>query len=136
MTDVATLTAERPTAEEPEWKPGRGPIDWMGGWRVCWIGSLAFLGLAIAIRIFQQFTAWTIGIDASSRDFGLYYRSLFIAEVVGETVGTLMWWGYLVRKGRTVVLKEARHPEEVRRIAVFWALVGITCVILYIMASF
>ena len=81
MTDVATPTAERPTAEEPEWKPGRGPIDWLGGWRVCWIGSLAFLGLAAAIRIFQQYTAWTIGIDASSRDFGLYYRSLFIAEV-------------------------------------------------------
>jgi hypothetical protein len=35
MTDVATPTAERPTAEEPEWKPGRGPIDWLGGWRVC-----------------------------------------------------------------------------------------------------
>ena len=91
MTDVATPTAERPTAEEPEWKPGRGPIDWMGGWRVCWIGSLAFLALAAAIRIFQQFTAWSIGIDASSSDFGLYYRSLFIAEVVGVTVGTLMW---------------------------------------------
>ena len=87
MTDVATPTTERPTAEEPEWKPGRGPIDWMGGWRVCWIGSLAFIALALAIRIFQQFTAWSIGIDASSRDFGLYYRSLFIAEVVGVTVG-------------------------------------------------
>ena len=47
-----------------------------------------------------------------------------------------MWWGYLVRRGRKVVLKEANHPEEVRRIAVFWGLVGITCVILYIMASF
>jgi methane/ammonia monooxygenase subunit C len=136
MTDVATPTAERPTAEEPEWKPGRGPIDWLGGWRVCWIGSLAFLGLAAAIRIFQQYTAWTIGIDSSSRDFGLYYRSLFIAEVLGVTAGTLLWWGYLVRRGRKVVLKGANHPEEVRRLVVFWGLIGITCVILYIMASF
>ena len=64
------------------------------------------------------------------------YRALFIAEVVGVTVATLMWWGYLVRRGRKVVLKESNHPEEVRRIAVFWGLVGITCVILYIMASF
>ena len=44
--------------------------------------------------------------------------------------------GYLVRKGRTVVTKEVAHSEEVRRIAVFWGLIGITCVILYIMASF
>src|SRR4029453_15417968 len=79
MTDVATPTTERPTAEEPEWKPGRGPIDWLGGGRVCWSGGLAFIALALAIRIFQQFTAWSIGIDASSRDFGLYYRALFIA---------------------------------------------------------
>ena len=140
MTDVATPTVERPAASEPidykQDKPGRGPIDWMGGWRVCWMGSLAFILLALAIRIFQQFTAWSVGIDASSRDFGLYYRSLFIAEVLGVTVGTLLWWGYLVRRGRKVVLREATHAEEVRRIAVFWGLVGITSVILYIMASF
>ena len=103
-------------------KPGRGPIDWLGGWRTCLVGCSTFLLLALAIRIFQQYTAWTIGIDASTRDFGLYYRSLFIAEVVGVTTATLLWWGYLVRRGRKVVLKEANHPEEVRRIAVFWGL--------------
>jgi len=133
MAQVLTPTAdERVTSE----RPGRGPIDWLGGWRTCLIGCTVFLLLAIAIRIFQQFTAWTIGIDSASRDFSLYYRSLFVAEVVGVTLATLMWWGSLVRRGRVAVNKEITHGEEVRRVAVFWGLVGTTCVILYIMASF
>jgi hypothetical protein len=55
------------------------------------VGCSVFLLLAIAIRIFQQFTAWSYGIDAASREFGLYYRSLFVAEVVGVSAATL-WW--------------------------------------------
>ena len=117
-------------------KPGRGPIDWLGGWRTCLVGCSTFLLLALAIRIFQQFTAWTDGIDASSEGFAQTYRALYYAEVLGATIGTLVWWGYLVRKGRTLVNREISHDEEVRRIAVFWGLVGTTSVILYIMASF
>src|SRR4029450_7168125 len=45
-------------------------------------------------------------------------------------------WGYLVRKGRTLVNREVSHDEEVRRIAVFWGLIATTSVILYIIASF
>jgi methane/ammonia monooxygenase subunit C len=117
-------------------KPGRGPIDWLGGWRTCLVGCSIFLLLALAIRIFQQFTAWTDGIDASSDGFAQTYRALYYAEVLGVTIGTLAWWGYLVRKGRQLVNREISHDEEVRRIAVFWGLVGTTSVILYIMASF
>ena len=117
-------------------RPGRGPIDWLGGWRTCIVGCTAFLLLALAIRIFQQFTAWKTGIDASSRDFTYTYRVLFWAELIGSTAGTLAWWGYLVRKGRRLVNVEVSHAEEVRRIAVFWGLIGTTSVILYIMASF
>jgi methane/ammonia monooxygenase subunit C len=137
MASVATIDRADDRAEgRQSERPGRGPIDWWGGWRVCIVGCVAFLALAIAIRIFQQFTAWSIGIDAASRDFSLYYRSLFYAEVFSVSVATLWWWGSLVRRGRKVVTKEITHGEEVRRIAVFWGLVGITCVILYIMASF
>ena len=71
-------------------RPGRGPIDWLGGWRTCIVGCSAFLLLAIAIRIFQQFTAWKTGIDASSRDFTYTYRVLFYAELLGSTIGTLV----------------------------------------------
>ena len=117
-------------------KPGRGPIDWLGGWRTCLVGCSTFLLLALAIRIFQQYTAWTDGIDASSQGFAQTYRALYYAEVLAVTIGTLVWWGYLVRKGRQLVNREISHDEEVRRIAVFWGLVGTTSVILYIMASF
>ena len=133
MAQVSTI--DRAEGRQSE-RPGRGPIDWWGGWRVCIVGCVAFLVLALAIRIFQQFTAWTIGIDAASHDFGLYYRSLFYAEVFSVSVATLWWWGSMVRRGRTVVTKEITHAEEVRRVAVFWGLVGTLCVILYIMASF
>src|SRR5215217_7499511 len=99
-------------------KPGRGPIDWLGGWRTCLVGCSTFLLLAVAIRIFQQYTAWTVGIDASSEGFAQTYRALYYAEVLAATIGTLVWWGYLVRKGRTLVNREISHDEEVRRTAV------------------
>ena len=134
MAQVATLD-DRAEGRESE-RPGRGPIDWLGGWRVCLVGCVAFLVLAFAIRIWQQFTAWTIGIDAASRDFAFTYRALFYAEIFSVSVATLWWWGSLVRRGRKVVTRQITHAEEVRRIAVFWGLVGTTCVILYIMASF
>jgi methane/ammonia monooxygenase subunit C len=131
MAQVAS--AER---REPEARPGRGPIDWLGGWRTVIVGPIAFLLLAAAIRIWQQGTAWTIGINSASADFSFYYRSLFYAEVISVTLATLWWWGSLVRKGRELVDKAIDSDEEVRRIAKFWGLVGTTCVILYIMASF
>jgi len=133
---ATVLTADERTEGRASERPGRGPIDWLGGWRVCIFGCVAFLLLAIAIRIFQQFTAWEYGIDASSNGFNNYYRSLFYAEVVSVSVGTLWWWGSLVRRGRKLVTRQITHGEEVRRIAVFWGLVGTTSVILYIMASF
>jgi len=133
---ATVLTADERTEGRASERPGRGPIDWLGGWRVCIFGCVAFLLLAIAIRIFQQFTAWEYGIDASSNGFNNYYRSLFYAEVVSVSVGTLWWWSSLVRRGRKLVTRPITHGEEVRRIAVFWGLVGTTSVILYIMASF
>jgi methane/ammonia monooxygenase subunit C len=134
MAQVATLD-DRAEGRESE-KPGRGPIDWWGGWRVCIVGCAVFIVLALAIRIWQQFTAWTIGIDAASRNFAFTYRALFYAEIFSVSVATLWWWGSLVQRGRKVVTRQVTHAEEVRRIAVFWGLVGTTCVILYIMASF
>jgi methane/ammonia monooxygenase subunit C len=130
--------AQAATAAGPEERPQQryGPISWWGGWRTVIIGPLGFLALAAAIRIWQQGTAWTIGINAASSDFNTNYRALFYAEVISVTLATLLWWGTLVRKGRTLVDKAIDADEEVRRIAKFWGLVGTTCVILYIMASF
>jgi methane/ammonia monooxygenase subunit C len=113
-----------------------GPIDWLGGWRTCLVGCTSFLLVAVAIRIWQQFTALEAGLDSSSQAFTNEYRTLFYAEVFAVTVGTLAWWAYLVRNGREVVKVKATHEEQVRRIAVFWGLVGTTSVIIYIAASF
>jgi methane/ammonia monooxygenase subunit C len=131
MAQAATVGRE--TVEK---RPRRGPIDWWGGWRLCIVGPLGFIALALAIRIWEQSTAWTVGINAASDEFATSFLALFIAEVLAVTIATVLWWGTLVRKGREVVKVEATHEEEVRRIAKFWGLIGTTCVIVYIMGSF
>jgi methane/ammonia monooxygenase subunit C len=132
MTQVATAA---PTAEAQA-KPGRGPIDWWGGHRLTFVGPLAFIAIAAALRIWMQGNAWTIGIDASSAGFNETYRALFYGEVVAATVATLWWWTYLVRKGKQIVDVPVTHEVEVRRIAKFWGLISTTSVELTIMASF
>jgi methane/ammonia monooxygenase subunit C len=117
-------------------KPGRGPIDWWGGFRLTFIGPLVFIVIAAAIRIWQQGNAWTIGIEAASPAFTRTYRALFYAEVIASTAVTLWWWTYLIRKGREIVDKPVSHDEEVRRIAKFWGLIATISVELTIMASF
>ena len=121
--------------EAAEFRPGRGPIDWLGGWRTGIVAPVIILGVAFAWRIYEQPTAWTKGIDASSHAFTLYYRLPLIIELVGVTLFTLGWWGWLLRSGRTIA-QRISHNEEVRRIAVFWGLIGATSVCLYVEASF
>src|SRR6266511_4530322 len=57
--------AETGDTQRSEFRPGRGPIDWLGGWRTGIVAPLIILALAFAWRIYQQFTAWTKGIDRS-----------------------------------------------------------------------
>jgi methane/ammonia monooxygenase subunit C len=132
------MVRAEPVEELDDTEPHRkyGPIDWLGGWRTCLVGCTTFLLVAVIIRIWQQFTALEAGLDSASNAFATQYRTLFYAEVAAVTIGTLAWWAYLVRNGRGVVKKEASPGEEVRRIAVFWGLVGTSSVILYIAASF
>ena len=115
--------------------PKYGPTDWWGGWRTCILGCLGFCVLFVALGLYMHAFAWYAGIDASSPEFALYWRSLLILELVGVGVGTIAWWTWLVRTGRDLALTITRE-EEVRRIVVFWGLIGTTSVILYIMASF
>ncbi len=118
-----------------EQRPGRGPIDWLGGWRTGLVAPLLLLALAIGLRIYQQFFAWSSGLDSSSHAFTLHWRTVLIGGLLGVGAFTLVWWGWLVRTGKTIARRIA-HDEEVRRIAVFWGLVGATSVTLYIEASF
>lgn|SRR5574341_313970 len=123
-------------AREPEAPPRRGPIDWWGGWRLTIVGPIGFLVVAFAIRFWQQGTAFGPGLEAASQEFGRTYRLLFYTEVLSVGIATVAWWGWLISKGRKLVNVAVTHEEEVRRIAKFWGLVGTSCVILWIEASF
>ncbi len=120
---------------EPEFRPGRGPTDWLGGWRTGIVAPLALLAVAIGLRIYQQFFAWTSGLDSSSHAFTLEWRTVLVGGLLGVGIVTLIWWGWLIRSAKHVAYKIS-HSEEIRRIAVFWGLVGATSVCLYIEASF
>jgi methane/ammonia monooxygenase subunit C len=131
------VRAQPPSASEPEaeFRPGRGPIDWLGGWRTGLVAPLIILAVAFLWRAYEQPTAWTKGIDASSHEFTLFYRIPLVIGLIGVTAFTLLWWAWLLRTGRTIAQKIS-HNEEVRRIAVFWGLIGATSVCLYVEASF
>jgi methane/ammonia monooxygenase subunit C len=109
--------------------------DWRGGWRACLLGWLGVTVLFLALSTYMHAFAWSAGLDSSSQEFTLYWRSLLVVELVGVGVGTLAWWSWLVRSGRTIAAA-VTHAEEVRRIAVFWGLIGSTSLVLYFMASF
>jgi methane/ammonia monooxygenase subunit C len=113
-----------------------GPIDWMGGWKTCVVGSIAILVLNLVHWWYVSSHAWTAGIDASSPEFTKYFRSLVWIQLILIGAGTGLWWGWLVRTGRRIVAVKVTADEEVRRIAVFWGLVAMTSVTLYVMASF
>ncbi len=109
--------------------------DWWGGWRTCILACSGFSVLFIGLGLYMHAFAFSFGIDASSKEFALYWTSLLIVELVAVGVGTAAWWGWLIRSGRTIAQAIA-HEEEVRRIVVFWGLIGATSVVLYFMASF
>lgn len=131
---MAQAIVDRPAGTDE--RTGRGPTDWLGGWSTLIWGSLALAAVMIGLRIYQQFFAWTeAGLNSASPGFRTYWFSLFIIELVVVTFGTIGWWAYLVRSG----MKADQNPsprEEVRRIATFWGLIGITSLCLYFMASF
>jgi methane/ammonia monooxygenase subunit C len=122
-------------AEQEEFPPGRGPTDWMGGWRWGLYFPLILIGVAVAFRIYQAFYTFPIGLDSSTMDFFWHWRMAVVASLLGVGIFTLVWWRWILQSARDLPQKISRN-EEVRRIAVFWGLVGATSVNLYIEASF
>src|ERR1700680_5297860 len=100
-----------------------GPIDWWGGWRTCIVSCLGFSVLFIALGLYMHAFAWSAGIDASRPELALYWRSLLILELVGVGAGTIGWWAWLVRSGRTIA-PAITPEEEVRRIVVVVGRIG------------
>lgn len=141
-TTVDKETVEFADTGDSEFAPGRGPIDWRGGWFSMFWGIALMSSTFIGLRIYQQYFGWwnEAGLDASSDAFQTYWFSLFIGELVVAAVVTLGWWGWLLKSGQKLdaaaQVKAITPAEEVRRIVVFWGLIGITSVVLYFMASF
>ena len=124
-----------PSPVQEEQRTGRGPIDWMGGFKWGWLGPALILGLTAIYEVYEYFFAWKTGLDAASPEFFLTWKIPLLVGLIGITVFTLGWWGWIVRTGKTIA-QNVSHAEEVRRIAVFWALIGMTSVVLYVEASF
>ena len=80
--------------------------------------------------------AFTAGFDSSSRAFALHYRTLFWAEllIVGAFAG--LWYGWLVRTGRSLLGEPIAPAEETRRVVVLWGIIGVTSLSIYLEASF
>jgi methane/ammonia monooxygenase subunit C len=112
----------------------RGPIGWMGGFKNGWAAPAAILGLSLIYETYVYFFGWTTGIDAASRAFFYTWKIPLIVGLLGITAFTLGWWGWLVRTGKRIA-QEVSAAEEVRRIAVFWGLIGATSVTLFVEAS-
>jgi methane/ammonia monooxygenase subunit C len=137
-TETPAHVYRRGSPEDRPERPGRGPTDWLGGWRTMFIASGLLAASFIALRVYQGYFAWynEAGLNASSQAFVTYWFTLFVGEVLVAGAITVGWWGWLVVKGQRLVDKPITRSEEVRRIAVFWGLIGATCVTLYFMASF
>jgi len=113
-----------------------GPTDWLGGWRTLFWSCGLLLLANLFLWVWDYKYAFTAGLNSASRDFTLHYRTLFWGELL--TVGAFagIWYGWLVRTGRTLVNIDVTPAEEVRRIAVLWGIIGATSLSLYIEASF
>jgi methane/ammonia monooxygenase subunit C len=99
------------------------------------VTCVALTALFLALNAYMHAFALPFGADSTSPQFGLYWRSLLVVELVGVGVGTLTWWGWLVRSGRALAAP-VTAAQEVGRIATLWGFVGGTSLVLYFMASF
>jgi methane/ammonia monooxygenase subunit C len=141
-TTVDRETTSFPDTGDSEFPKGKGPIDWMGGWFSMFWGMALLASTFIGLRFYQQKYSWynEAGLDSASDAFRTYWFSLFIIELVVAAVVTLGWWGWLLKTGQQLdaaaQVKAITPAEEVRRIVVFWGLIGITSMVLYFMASF
>jgi len=115
---------------------GRRPTDWLVGWKTLFVGCGLLMACNIFLWIWDYKYAFTAGLDSSSRAFALHYRTLFWAELLSVGAFAGVWYGWLVRTGRTLVGESIPPAEETRRVVVLWGIIGVTSLSIYIEASF
>ena len=96
---------------------------------------LAFVGVSVmwtSARLYQQFFAWSAGLDSTSPEFQTHWMRLFYLEIVLEGVAATLLWGWLW-KTRDLDLAKLAPRQELRRyfrlvawllmyvFAVYWA---------------
>jgi methane/ammonia monooxygenase subunit C len=113
-----------------------GPTDWLGGWRSLFYSCGIILACNLFLWVWDYNFEYYAGLDSASREFTLYYRTLFWGELISLGIFTGLWFGWLMRTGRQMVGTKVEHAEEIRRIAVIWCLIGATSLSVYIEASF
>jgi len=112
------------------------PTDWSVGWRSLFWGSALVMAANIFLWVWDYEFAFSAGLNSASREFTLYYRTLFWGELITLGVFTGIWYGWIIRTGRDLADQPFTRAEEVRRIAVLWSIIGVTSLSIYIEASF
>jgi methane/ammonia monooxygenase subunit C len=115
----------------------------LGGWSWGIYSILILLALTAVFRIYDGIALWNspqlAALDSSTTYFAIFFRGWTALCIISVGLIALLWWGWILRSAND--LPEARgmvisHREEVRRIAVFWSMIGMISVNLYIEASF
>src|ERR1700686_159132 len=115
---------------------GRAPTGWLVGWKALFVGCGLLLAANLFLWVWDYNYAFTAGLDSSSRAFTLHYRTLFWAELLSVGGFAGLWYGWLVRTGRSLAGESVAPAEVVRRVVVLWGIIGATSLSLYIEASF
>lgn len=86
------------------------------------LGSAIVAVIAIALRIYQQMYAWTVGLDATAPEFQTYWMNFLYAGFAVEALAAAGIWGYLwMTREKKIPQLDAR--EELRRLGVFTAMI-------------
>ena len=84
------------------------PTDWLVGWKSLFWGCALVMGANIFLWVWDYNFAFTAGLNSASREFTLYYRTLFWGELISLGIFTGIWYGWLIRTGR---IRLATHPR-------------------------
>jgi methane/ammonia monooxygenase subunit C len=121
MTAKAATLGERTATERP-----------LMNYSLLLTGMLVLSVLFVGARIYQQFFAWTHGLDSTSVEFQTHWMRLLYLEFALEGIGAVAIWGWIWRT-RDRNLDALAPAEELRRymrliawlmmyvFAVYWA---------------
>ena len=115
---------------------GRPPTGWLVGWKTLFVACGLLMACNVFLWIWDYNFAFTAGLDSSSRAFALHYRTLFWAELLSVGAFAGLWYGWLVRTGRSLLVEPTAPAEEIRRVVVLWGIIGVTSLSIYLEASF